>query len=57
MTLAAPYPVELLRVAKKVVWYDIPEETLADLATFLEQVTPENPQLSLVEFSGGRSST
>ena len=38
MTLAAPYPVELLRVAKKVVWYDRPEETLADLPNFLAQV-------------------
>jgi hypothetical protein len=38
MTLAAPYPVELLRVAKKVVWYDSPENTLADLPTFLAQV-------------------
>ena len=38
MTLAAPYPAELLRVAKKVVWYDSPEETLADLPAFLAQV-------------------
>jgi hypothetical protein len=38
MTLAVPYPVELLRVAKKVVWYDSPEETLADFPTFLAQV-------------------
>ncbi len=30
MTLAAPYPAELLRVAKKVVWYDSPEETLSE---------------------------
>ena len=35
MTLAPPYPSELLRVAKKVVWYDSPEKTLADLSTFL----------------------
>jgi hypothetical protein len=35
MTLSAPYPVELIRVASKVVWYDSPEETLADLPTFL----------------------
>jgi hypothetical protein len=27
MTLTAPYPEELLRVAKKVVWYDRPEQT------------------------------
>ena len=38
MTLTAPYPVELLRVAKKVVWYDSPEEALADFPTFLAQV-------------------
>ena len=35
MTLPTPYPDELLRVAKKVVWYDRPEQTLADLNTFL----------------------
>lgn len=38
MTLAAPYPVELVRVAKKVAWYDSPAETLADLPAFLAQV-------------------
>jgi hypothetical protein len=38
MTLATPYPVELLRVAKKVVWYDSSEEALADLPAFLAQV-------------------
>jgi hypothetical protein len=32
---AAPYPEELLRVAKKVVWYDRPQQTLGDLKTFL----------------------
>ena len=35
MTLIEPYPEELLRVAKKVVWYDRPEQTLGDLNTFL----------------------
>jgi hypothetical protein len=35
VTLTAPYPEELLNVAKKVVWYDRPEETLGDLKTFL----------------------
>jgi hypothetical protein len=35
MTLVAPYPVDLVRVARKVVWYDSPEETLADLPDFL----------------------
>src|SRR5436305_14462680 len=38
MTLTAPYPEELLRVAKKVVWYDLPERTLGDLKTFLAHV-------------------
>ena len=35
MNLTAPYPPKLLRVARKVVWYDKPEHTLADLKTFL----------------------
>jgi hypothetical protein len=35
MTLTAPYPPELLHIAHKVVWYDAPEHTLADLRTFL----------------------
>jgi hypothetical protein len=35
MTFSAPYAEELLRVAKKVVWYDRPEETLGDVKTFL----------------------
>ena len=35
MILLAPYPAELVRVARKVVWYDSPEETLADLPDFL----------------------
>ena len=38
MTLTTPYPAELVRVAKKVVWYDLPEATLADLPTFLAHV-------------------
>jgi len=38
MTLATPYPAELVRVAKKVVWYDRPEATLADVPTFLTHV-------------------
>jgi hypothetical protein len=38
MNLTAPYPVELLRVARKVVWYDTPEQTLADLNTFLSHL-------------------
>jgi hypothetical protein len=35
MTLTVPYPADLLRIARKVVWYDRPEQTLADLDTFL----------------------
>ncbi len=38
MILTAPYAAELIRVARKVVWYDGPEETLADLPTFLAHV-------------------
>ncbi len=35
MKIVRPYPAELLRVARKVVWYDAPERTLGDLSTFL----------------------
>jgi len=38
MTLQTPYPAELIRVARKVLWCDAPEETLADLSTFLAHV-------------------
>src|SRR5580658_1541248 len=38
MILAIPYPAELLRVARKVVWYAKPEQTLADLKTFLSHL-------------------
>jgi hypothetical protein len=38
MTLTAPYPAELIRVARKVVWYDRPEAALSDLAAFLAHV-------------------
>jgi len=38
MTLTTPYSPDLIRVAKKVVWYDSAEETLADLPTFLAHV-------------------
>ena len=38
MSLTVPYPAELLRVARKVVWYDKPEQTLADLKTFLSHL-------------------
>ena len=35
MTLAVPFPADLLRIARKVVWYDQLEQTFADLDTFL----------------------
>jgi hypothetical protein len=35
MNLKSPYPADLLRVARKVVWYDAPDQTLGDLPTFL----------------------
>lgn len=38
MTLSRPYSAELIRVARKVVWYDKPDETLADLPNFLAHV-------------------
>src|ERR1700680_389801 len=38
MILTAPYSAELLRVARKLVSYDTPEQTLADLKTFLSHL-------------------
>ena len=38
MTLKTPYPPDLLQIARKVVWYDRPEQTLEDLDTFLAHV-------------------
>jgi hypothetical protein len=38
MSLTVPYPAERLGVARKVVWYDKPEQTLADLKTFLSRL-------------------
>jgi hypothetical protein len=35
MIFAIPYPDDLVRVARKVVWYDFPEQTLTDLPAFL----------------------
>jgi hypothetical protein len=35
MTLTGPYPAELIRIARKVVWYEAPEQALADLENFL----------------------
>ncbi len=35
MTIVEPYPAELLQIARKVVWYDAPEQTLRDVNTFL----------------------
>jgi hypothetical protein len=51
MTLTAPYPASLIRVARKVVWYDSPEETLADLPTFLAHlmVYGSSADLAVVE--------
>ena len=34
MKPATPYRAELLRVARKVVWYDAPQRTLGDTPTF-----------------------
>jgi hypothetical protein len=51
MTLTTPYPDGLIRVARKVVWYDSPEETLADLPTFLAHamVYGSSADLAVVE--------
>jgi hypothetical protein len=35
MIVAEPYPAELLQIARKVVWYDSPEQTLRDVNTLL----------------------
>jgi len=35
MKLNRPYPAALLQVARKVLWYDAPERTLADIPMFL----------------------
>ncbi|MGA2576524.1 MAG: hypothetical protein ABSH24_10930 [Bryobacteraceae bacterium] len=35
MKVGCPYPPELLRVARKVLWYDAPERTLEDIPVFL----------------------
>jgi len=35
MKVGSPYPPELLRVARKVVWYEAPERTLEDIPVFL----------------------
>jgi hypothetical protein len=35
MNLKIPYSADLVRVAQKVVWYDKPDQTLADLNNFL----------------------
>jgi len=35
MKLATPFPADLLLVARKVVWYDEPQQTLDDIPTFL----------------------
>ena len=38
MNIMSPFPPELVRIAQKVVWYDKPERTLADLKTFLSHL-------------------
>jgi hypothetical protein len=38
VTVTQPYPPELIRIARKVVWYDAPEQTLQDLKTFLSHL-------------------
>ena len=38
MRITGPYPAGLIQVARKVVWYDKPEQTLADLKTFLSNL-------------------
>jgi len=38
MNLTAPFPVELLPVARKVVWHDSPEGTIADLPTLAQKL-------------------
>ena len=49
MTLTAPYPAGLIRVARKVVWYDSPENTLADLPTFLAHLMVYGSSADLAE--------
>ena len=51
MTLIPPYPPELERIARKVVWYDAPEQTLADLRTFLAHlmVYGSTPDVAMVQ--------
>jgi hypothetical protein len=38
MTIAKPYPEDLVKVARKVVWYEESEESLGDVRTFLAQL-------------------
>jgi hypothetical protein len=38
MIIPEPYAPELLRVARKVVWFDPPEQTLQDLKLFLSHL-------------------
>lgn len=38
MTITEPYPAELIWIARKVVWFDAPEQTLQDLKTFLSHL-------------------
>ncbi len=38
MMPSGEYPAELVQVARRVVWYDDPQQTLSDLPTFLAHV-------------------
>jgi hypothetical protein len=51
MSLTTPYPADLLVVAQKVVWYEKPEEALANLMTFLSHlmVYGSSADVSVVE--------
>lgn len=51
LNLAVSYPAELLRVARKLVWYDKPEQRMANLKTFLSHlmVNGSSADLAVVE--------
>jgi hypothetical protein len=55
MTLVAPYPAELLRVARKVVWYDSPEQTLAEALQAYRENKRKEP-MRLLHWQLARSS-
>lgn len=39
MKVGRPYPAELLRLARNVVWYDRAQQTLDDIPTFIALLT------------------